>query len=145
MSQSDRNRQAKCSALVVAFLPSRLGEHREGTAVEVEAALGARTQLERYSASGSWRWMWIVGDALFLLSAVCWAAFTLVGPKVMAGIDPLRATTYVTCAGAVLLGLLAAPDIRSSTPCARPSSSASPSVRSRQEAHWCCSSALCSR
>ncbi len=53
----------------------------------------------------------IAGDALFLLSAVCWAAFTLVGPKVMAGVEPLRATTYATCAGAVLLGLLAAPDL----------------------------------
>ncbi|MFC8450036.1 DMT family transporter [Kitasatospora sp. NPDC057223] len=53
----------------------------------------------------------LAGDTLFLLSAVCWAAFTLVGPKVMAAVEPLRATTYATCAGAVLLGLLAAPDI----------------------------------
>ncbi|WP_286158478.1 DMT family transporter [Streptomyces sp. CB03911] len=53
----------------------------------------------------------LAGDTLFLLSALCWAAFTLVGPKVMAAIEPLRATTYATCAGAVLLGLLAAPDI----------------------------------
>ena len=42
---------------------------------------------------------------------MCWAAFTLVGPKVMAGVEPLRATTCATCAGAVLLGLLAAPDL----------------------------------
>jgi drug/metabolite transporter (DMT)-like permease len=53
----------------------------------------------------------LLGDALFLLSAVCWAAYTLVGPRVMAGIAPLRATTYATCAGAVMLGLLAAPDM----------------------------------
>ncbi|PJM98953.1 EamA family transporter [Streptomyces sp. CB01201] len=50
------------------------------------------------------------GDALFLASAVCWASYTLAGPRVLAGIDPLKATTYATCAGAVLLGLLAAPD-----------------------------------
>lgn len=53
----------------------------------------------------------LLGDALFLLSAVCWAAFTLVGPRVMAGIAPLRATTYATCAGAIMLGVLAAPDM----------------------------------
>ncbi|SED55655.1 DMT family transporter [Streptomyces melanosporofaciens] len=51
------------------------------------------------------------GDLLYLLSAVCWAAYTLIGPRVLAGVDPLRATTYATCAGAVLLGVLAAPDL----------------------------------
>ncbi|WNM36267.1 DMT family transporter [Streptomyces sp. Li-HN-5-11] len=51
------------------------------------------------------------GDALFVLSAGCWAAYTLVGPRVLAGLDPLRATTYATCMGAVLLGVLAAPDL----------------------------------
>ncbi|GAB2837192.1 hypothetical protein GCM10027091_79020 [Streptomyces daliensis] len=53
----------------------------------------------------------LAGDALFLLAAVCWAAYTLAGPRVLAGTDPLRATTYATCAGAVLLGLVAAPDL----------------------------------
>ncbi|MER5780534.1 DMT family transporter [Streptomyces mobaraensis] len=51
------------------------------------------------------------GDALYLLSAGCWAAYTLIGPRVLAGVAPLRATTYATCAGAVLLGVLAAPDL----------------------------------
>ncbi|MET8678027.1 DMT family transporter [Streptomyces sp. NPDC004647] len=53
----------------------------------------------------------LAGDALFLLSALCWAAYTLAGPRVLAGIEPLRATTYATCTGAVLLGVIAAPDI----------------------------------
>ncbi|GAA2613181.1 hypothetical protein GCM10009863_28610 [Streptomyces axinellae] len=53
----------------------------------------------------------LAGDALFLLSAVCWAAYTLAGRRVLSGIDPLRATTYATCAGAVLLAALAAPDL----------------------------------
>ncbi|MGO4759385.1 DMT family transporter, partial [Streptomyces sp. 2MCAF27] len=53
----------------------------------------------------------LAGDALFLLSAVCWAAYTLAGPRVLAGIEPLRATTYATCAGAVLLGVIAVPDL----------------------------------
>ncbi|MBO8191577.1 DMT family transporter [Streptomyces oryzae] len=60
------------------------------------------------SQGGSTR---LAGDALFLLSAVCWAAYTLVGPRVLSGIEPLRATTYATCAGAVLLGVIAAPDV----------------------------------
>ncbi|GCD44442.1 permease [Streptomyces paromomycinus] len=53
----------------------------------------------------------LLGDALFLLSAVCWASYTLAGPRVLKGIEPLKATTYATCAGAVLLGVLAAPDM----------------------------------
>ncbi len=62
------------------------------------------------SGGGSER---LAGDALFLLSAVCWAAFTLAGPRVLAGIEPLRATTYATCAGALLLGVIAAPELGS--------------------------------
>ncbi|WP_307715599.1 DMT family transporter [Streptomyces sp. V4I23] len=53
----------------------------------------------------------LTGDLLFLLSAVCWASYTLAGPRVLAGIEPLRATTYATCAGAVALGLFSAPEL----------------------------------
>ena len=53
----------------------------------------------------------LMGDLLYLLSAVSWAAFTLAGPKVLAGIEPLTAMTYATCTGAVLLALVAAPDL----------------------------------
>ncbi|GAA1967582.1 DMT family transporter [Catenulispora subtropica] len=52
----------------------------------------------------------LAGDALYLLSAVCWVAFTLSAPKVLADIEPLTAMTCATCAGAVLLAVLAAPD-----------------------------------
>ncbi|NUW31607.1 DMT family transporter [Nonomuraea sp. SMC257] len=51
----------------------------------------------------------LAGDLLFLLSACCWAAFTLSGRRVLAGIDPLRATTYATLSGSVLLALSSAP------------------------------------
>ncbi|GHF31686.1 membrane protein [Streptomyces mashuensis] len=51
----------------------------------------------------------LLGDFLFLLAAVSWAAYTLTGPKVLAGIEPLKATTYATLAGSVLLALYAAP------------------------------------
>lgn len=51
----------------------------------------------------------LAGDLLFLLSACCWAAFTLTGRRVLAGIDPLKATTYATVSGAVLLAIYSAP------------------------------------
>ena len=53
----------------------------------------------------------LAGDLLYVLSAVCWAAFTLAAPKVLAGIEPLTAMAYATCTGAVLLALVAAPDL----------------------------------
>ncbi|MGW7256255.1 DMT family transporter [Streptomyces sp. NPDC054834] len=52
----------------------------------------------------------LAGDLLFLAAAACWAAFTLLGPRVLVGIEPLRATTYATVAGALLLGAYSAPD-----------------------------------
>ncbi|MET7328249.1 DMT family transporter [Nonomuraea sp. NPDC005650] len=51
----------------------------------------------------------LAGDLLFLLSAGCWAAFTLSGRRVLAGIEPLKATTYATLSGSVLLGIYSAP------------------------------------
>ena len=53
----------------------------------------------------------LVGDLLYVLSAVCWAAFTLSAPKVLAGVEPLTAMAYATCTVAVLLALVAAPDL----------------------------------
>ena len=53
----------------------------------------------------------LAGDLLYVLSAVSWAAFTLAAPKVLAGIEPLTAMAYATCTGAVLLALVAAPDM----------------------------------
>ncbi|MEZ0111889.1 drug/metabolite transporter (DMT)-like permease [Catenulispora sp. EB89] len=60
------------------------------------------------SGGGSHR---LEGDLLYVLSAVSWAAFTLAAPKVLAGIEPLTAMAYATCTGAVLLALVAAPDL----------------------------------
>ncbi|MEV0390358.1 DMT family transporter [Nonomuraea sp. NPDC050643] len=51
----------------------------------------------------------LAGDLLFLLSAGCWAGFTLLGRRVLVGIEPLRATTYATVSGAVLLAVYSAP------------------------------------
>lgn len=43
------------------------------------------------------------GDLLFVASAACWALYTLIGRRLMAGIDPLRATAYSMLVGAALL------------------------------------------
>lgn len=52
----------------------------------------------RLSGSGGRDSTRLAGD-VFLLSAVSWASFTLAGPRVTAGVEPLRATLYATCAG----------------------------------------------
>lgn len=53
----------------------------------------------------------LAGDVCYLLAALCWSGYTLLAPRVLAGIDPLRATTYATVTGAALLAVLAAPDL----------------------------------
>jgi drug/metabolite transporter (DMT)-like permease len=51
-----------------------------------------------------------LGDLLFLLSAACWAAYTVYGARILGGMEPLKATTYAMLAGAILLGCYAAPN-----------------------------------
>lgn len=90
------------------------GKERAGAARATGLALGLVGAVIFFigvggSTEGGSSRLW--GDALFLLSAVCWAGYTLLGSRVLAGIDPLRATTYATCAGALLLAVLAAPDL----------------------------------
>lgn len=51
----------------------------------------------------------LLGNVMFFLSAASWAGYTLLGKRVLTGIDPLKATTYATVAGSVLLVLYAAP------------------------------------
>ncbi|MFB7241888.1 EamA family transporter [Streptomyces populi] len=90
------------------------GKERAGWARTAGLALGLLGAVVFFlgaggGAQGGSSRLW--GDALFLVSAVCWASYTLVGPRVLSGVEPLRATTYATCAGALLLGVLAAPDL----------------------------------
>ncbi|MFC9672788.1 DMT family transporter [Streptomyces sp. NPDC056949] len=90
------------------------GKERAGVARIVGLVLGVAGAAIFFvgaggSAEGGSSRLW--GDALFLISAVCWAGYTLVGSRVLSGIEPLRATTSATCAGAVLLGVFAAPDM----------------------------------
>lgn len=99
--------------LTTTFLLLR-GKERAGTARMTGLALGLVGAVVFFigaggSSDGSSSRLW--GDALFFVSAVCWAGYTLVGSQVLSGIEPLRATAYATCAGAVLLAVLAAPDM----------------------------------
>ncbi|MEE1927336.1 DMT family transporter [Streptomyces sp. TRM 70351] len=51
----------------------------------------------------------LAGDFVFLLGAASWATYSIASKKVLVGMDPLRATTYGTAAGALGLLLLALP------------------------------------
>lgn len=62
----------------------------------------------------------LAGDLAFALAAACWALYTFLGPRVLANVDPLRATGYGTAAGAVLLAALAAPHLGTITWAALP-------------------------
>ena len=50
---------------------------------------------------------------LLMFGGVCsWAAYTLIGRKVLTGMTPLAATTYASLWGAVMLSIAATPDLR---------------------------------
>lgn len=53
----------------------------------------------------------LVGDLVFLLGAVSWAIYSIASKKVLAGMDPLRATTVGTLAGALALLIIAVPSV----------------------------------
>ncbi|MFF8833762.1 DMT family transporter [Streptomyces sp. NPDC015131] len=51
----------------------------------------------------------LTGDLIFLLGALSWALYSIASKKVLVGMDPLRATTFGTLAGALALLLFAIP------------------------------------
>jgi drug/metabolite transporter (DMT)-like permease len=51
----------------------------------------------------------LLGDLLYLLGAAAWAAYTIASKRVLAGVDPLRATTIATAVGAAALLIPAVP------------------------------------
>lgn len=53
----------------------------------------------------------LIGGLFFLLSAICWAFYTLYGNRVLKELDPFPVTAYAMLTGAVLLGLFAAFDL----------------------------------
>ncbi|MEU4191912.1 DMT family transporter [Kribbella sp. NPDC026611] len=55
----------------------------------------------------------LAGDFVYLGAAACWAAYSIMSKKILAGMDPLRATTYATTAGALALAITAIPSVQS--------------------------------
>ena len=53
-----------------------------------------------------------VGELLMFGGVCSWAAYTLIGRRVLAGMTPLAATTYASLWGAAMLAVVAAPDLR---------------------------------
>lgn len=53
----------------------------------------------------------LLGDLIYLAGAACWAAYSIASKKVLAGMEPLRATTYATGAGALALILVSVPSL----------------------------------
>lgn len=51
----------------------------------------------------------LLGDLLFVASAACWAGYTVLFKRVLAGLDALVATTCATVAGALALVVVALP------------------------------------
>jgi drug/metabolite transporter (DMT)-like permease len=51
----------------------------------------------------------LLGDLIYVAAAATWAAYTLIGRRVLADTDPVRETTFAMVIGAVLLAGLAAP------------------------------------
>jgi drug/metabolite transporter (DMT)-like permease len=53
----------------------------------------------------------LAGDFVYLIAAACWAGYSIASKKVLSGMEPLRATTYATCIGALALALIATPSL----------------------------------
>ncbi|MFJ2111352.1 MULTISPECIES: DMT family transporter [unclassified Streptomyces] len=51
----------------------------------------------------------LTGDLIYLLGALSWAVYSIASKKVLVGMDPLRATTFGTLAGALALLVFAVP------------------------------------
>lgn len=63
------------------------------------------------TASGGLTGTRALGDLVFLAGALCWALYTISSKKLLAGKDPVEATTWATIAGTGGLLLLAAPEL----------------------------------
>jgi drug/metabolite transporter (DMT)-like permease len=53
----------------------------------------------------------LFGDAIFLVGAVCWAAYSIASKRVLTGVDPLSATAVGTGVGGLALILVALPSV----------------------------------
>ncbi|MEU8248878.1 EamA family transporter [Nonomuraea sp. NPDC048916] len=55
----------------------------------------------------------LIGDLAYVAGAGVWTAYTLLGRRILAGIDPLKATALTMSAGSLMLVLAAAPALPS--------------------------------
>jgi drug/metabolite transporter (DMT)-like permease len=77
----------------------------------VIALLGVWIVVSRGDVLGSVTSSVGVGELLMFGGVCSWAAYTLLGRRVLAGLSPLAATTYAALWGLVLLAIAAAPDM----------------------------------
>jgi len=90
-----------------------LGERLDGRRwLGVAVALaGVWIVVSRGDVLGSVRGAVGLGELLMFGGVCSWAAYTLIGRRVLAGLSPLAATTYASLWGTGLLALAAAPDL----------------------------------
>ncbi|MGV9677715.1 DMT family transporter [Nocardia sp. NPDC003482] len=95
--------------LVVVVVSALLGRERlarKRIAGLIGAAAGGALFFAGIAGSGPHR---LLGDAVFVAAAVCWAGYTFFGAPVLARLPAPAVTAYATAVGTVALGLLAAP------------------------------------
>ena len=91
-----------------------LGEHmsaRRWLGVAVALA-GVWIVVSRGDVLGSVSGAVGAGEWLMFGGVCSWAAYTLIGRRVLEGLTPLAATTYASLWGSVMLAVVAAPDLR---------------------------------
>jgi drug/metabolite transporter (DMT)-like permease len=76
------------------------------------ALAGVWIVVSRGDVLGSVRGAVGLGELLMFGGVCSWAAYTLIGRRVLAGLTPLAATTWAALWGVALLALAAAPDLR---------------------------------
>ena len=76
------------------------------------ALAGVWIVVSRGDVLGSIRGAVGLGELLMFGGVCSWAAYTLIGRRVLAGLTPLAATTWAALWGVALLALAAAPDLR---------------------------------
>ena len=55
----------------------------------------------------------LLGDLAYMMGAAVWTGYTLIGRRILVGIDPLKAIALATAAGSLMLSALAAPKVAS--------------------------------
>jgi drug/metabolite transporter (DMT)-like permease len=78
----------------------------------VVALAGVWIVVSRGDVLGSVRGSVGVGESLMFGGVCSWAAYTLIGRRVLRELTPLAATTYASLWGAAMLAVVAAPDLR---------------------------------